>query len=121
MLSACVSPVPLARTNLQSFLVYVQSHSVAYAYDQLSQTASSRTDYDSFFNLVMATNATYKVQSARVISSTEVAFRVRVQPKVAGAKAHVIGVQMLEEGNAGNWAVNAPFSIDGAAALHQFG
>ncbi|MGB9483375.1 MAG: hypothetical protein WCB86_05715 [Candidatus Dormiibacterota bacterium] len=119
LLSACVGPAPAARDALNQWLSDVRIHSVAYAYTLLSQHAEQHTNYDLFFNGVNASEATYKVLSVKVISANDVSALVRVQNR-DGAPATTVRVQVVEEGNAGDWLVSAPFSSEGARAIAKF-
>lgn len=118
-LSACTGPAPAARHALQGWLDDVGAHSVAYAYTLLSTQAEHNTDYDQFLQAVNATHASYSIVSAKEISSADVATVVKVVPQDGGAVTFV-RVQMIEEGNAGDWLVAAPFTTEGARAMRVF-
>lgn len=118
MLAACVGPGPAAASSLHDFLVDLHAHSVDYAYNQLTASAEQRTSYNPFFNAIMGSDASYRVVSNKVISSTEVNFRVQVM--IPGQATHYVEVQMLEQGNAGDWLVGAPFSTQGARGIRTF-
>lgn len=119
LLSACVGPAPAARAALNQWLADVRAHSVAYAYTMLSQTAEERTQYDPFFAGVNASRATFRIVSVKVIAANDVEARVRVT--TPGAPPTSVQVQIVEEGNAGDWLVGNPFSTEGARAIGEFG
>ncbi len=119
LLSACVGPVPAAKHALQSWLDDVGAHSVAYAYTLLSTQAAARTDYDVFFDYVNASDANYAIVSTREVSAEDVEAVVRVTPR-SGGRVTLVKLQMVEEGNAGDWLVNAPFTSEGARAMRAF-
>ncbi|HEY6538638.1 MAG TPA: hypothetical protein VI138_06320 [Candidatus Dormibacteraeota bacterium] len=118
LLAGCVGPASGAKSALRNWLTDVHAHSVAYAYTLLSQNAERRTDYDAFFNGVNASTAKFRVRSVRVISSDDVEVAIEVSDK--GAPPRTVHLQMVEEGNAGDWLVGAPFSTQGAAAIKDF-
>lgn len=119
LLTACVGPEPAARIALNQWLSDVQAHEVAYAYTLLSRNAEARTQYDAFFNGVNASHATFRVRSMKVISANDVEASVQVA-NGSGTPATTVEVQILEEGNAGDWLVGAPFSTEGARAIAKF-
>ena len=118
LLAACASPATAARLALRGFLADVRSHSVVYAYTLLTNPAESATPFLPFFNGVNAARASYQVGSCRVINPNQVICQVEVTSP--GATPRVVQVQMLEEGNAGDWLVAAPFTTKGAAAIRLF-
>ncbi len=117
-LSACASTATAPRLALEDFLVDVHAHSVVYAYTMLSNPAEAKTPFIPFFNAVKATGASFRVVAMKVINSGEVVGTVAVSSP--GTATTYVQVQMLEEGNAGDWLVNAPFSTDGARAIRLF-
>lgn len=119
LLTACVGPAPAARAALNQWLADVRIHSVAYAYTLLSQHAEEHTNYDTFFNGVDASHATFKVVALKVISANDTSALVRVT-NPGGAHPTTVTVQVVEEGNAGDWLVAAPFSTEGARAIGEF-
>ncbi|HVB13469.1 MAG TPA: hypothetical protein VNH38_01770 [Candidatus Dormibacteraeota bacterium] len=119
LLSACVGPSPEAGAALHQWLADVRIHSVAYAYTLLTRNAEERTRYDVFFAGVNASHATFKVMSLKVISANDVEAVVQVK-NPGGAQPTTVKVQVLEEGNAGDWLVGAPFSTQGARAIANF-
>lgn len=118
LLAACASPATAARLALRSFLADVKAHSVVYAYTLLTNPAESATPFLPFFNGVKAARASYRVGSCREINPNQVTCQVTVTSP--GAPPRVVQVQMLEEGNAGDWLVAAPFTTRGAAAIRLF-
>ncbi len=118
LLAACVGPAPQADAALHNWLTDVSAHSVAYAYTLLSRNAETRTQYDTFFNGVNSSHATFKVVALKVVSANDVLATVRVSNP--GAPEHSVQVQVVEEGNAGDWLVGAPFSTEGARAIRDF-
>ncbi len=118
LLAACASPATAARLALRGFLADVQAHSVVYAYTLLTNPAEAATPFLPFFNGVNAARASYRVESCRVVNPNQVTCQVMVTDP--GATPRVIQVQMLEEGNAGDWLVAAPFTTRGAAAIQLF-
>lgn len=119
LLSGCVGPTPAARLALNQWLADVKAHSVAYAYTLLSRNAELRTKYDAFFAGVDQSNATFKIISLKVVSANDVAAVVAVV-NPGTAHSSLVKVQVLEEGNAGDWLVGAPFSTEGAKAILAF-
>lgn len=119
LLSACVGPAPAARSALNQWLADVRIHSVAYAYTLLSQHAEEHTNYDTFFNGVNASQASFKVVSLKVISANDVSALVQVK-NPNQTHPTTVKVQVVEEGNAGDWLVSAPFSTEGARAIAKF-
>jgi hypothetical protein len=119
LLSACISPATPARHALQQWLTDVSAHSVAYAYTLLSNNAEIRTNYDAFFNGVDRSDASFEVESLKVINPQDVWAVIAV--KARGA-THVTSVrlQIVEEGNGGDWLIGAPFSTEGARAILAF-
>ena len=118
MLTACASTATAPRLALQDFLVDVHAHSVVYAYTLLTNPAEAQTPFLPFFNGVKATKASFRVVGMKVINSGEVMGTVAVTSP--GGSTTYVKVQMLEEGNAGDWLVNAPFATEGAKAIGQF-
>ncbi len=118
LLAACASPATAARLALRGFLADVRAHSVVYAYTLLTNPAESATPFIPFFNGVNSARASYQVGSCRVINLNQVTCQVEVTNP--GATPRVVQVQMLEEGNAGDWLVAAPFTTRGAAAIRLF-
>ncbi len=118
MLSACIGPGLPARHALQDWLVDLKAHSVAYAYTLLSTKAEQRTDYDQFFNGVNQSQASYRIVSTKTVSASEVLAVVAVTRP--GASPARVTVQMVEEGNAGDWLVGEPFTSEGARAIRHF-
>jgi hypothetical protein len=118
LLSACANPTVAPRTALEEFLVDVQAHSAVYAYTQLTNPAENQTSFLPFFNGVNSTNATFKVVRMKVVSAAEVTGTVEVMNQ--GQADRYVIVQMLEEGNAGDWLVADPFSSEGAKAIKLF-
>ncbi len=119
LLASCVGPKIAAGAALRQWLADIQIHSVAYAYTLLSQNAEYRTNYDQFFSGVDASRATFKVLSLKVISADDVWAVVRVS-NPDGAAPKTVNVQIVEEGNGGDWLVAAPFSTEGARAIAEF-
>jgi len=119
LLSACIGPAPPARDALNQWLTDVRAHSVAYAYTLLSRNAAARTEYDAFFAGVNESHATFKVRSLKVISANDVEATVKVRSPGA-AHPSSVKVQVVEEGNAGDWLIGAPFSTQGARAILDF-
>jgi presenilin-like A22 family membrane protease len=118
-MSACEGPTSPAEHALQQWLTDVRAHSVAYAYTLLSQNSEQRTNYDAFFAGVDQSHASYTIVSAKVISANDV--EVMVAVKNPGAtQPTLVKVQVLEEGNGGDWLVGAPFSTKGANAILEF-
>ncbi|MGH7609031.1 MAG: hypothetical protein ACREOD_03655 [Candidatus Dormibacteria bacterium] len=118
LLSACIGPAVPATHALNNWLADVRAHSVAYAYTLLSSQAEMRTDYDQFFDGVNHTRASYRILATRTVSSTEVTAVVEVSN---GSSAPTrVRVQMIEEGNAGDWLVGEPFTGQGARAIRYF-
>ncbi|MGH7691463.1 MAG: hypothetical protein ACRENY_05795 [Candidatus Dormibacteria bacterium] len=118
-LASCRGPAPAAGAALHQWLADVQAHQVAYAYTLLTQEAEQRTDYNAFFAGVNASRATFKIASLKVISANEVEGTVAVHSAGAGRPTKVV-VQVLEEGNGGDWLIGTPFSTKGADAIHAF-
>ncbi len=118
LVSACAAPTAAPRLALQGFLADVQAHSVVYAYTLLTNSAEAQTSFVPFFNGVKATKATFKVLGVRMIDSAQADATVAVT--APGHGTTYIHVQMVEEGNAGDWLVNAPFVTQGAAAIRLF-
>ena len=118
LLAACASPATAARLALRGFLADVRAHSVVYAYTLLTNPAEAATPFLPFFAGVNAAHASYKVGSCRVINLNQVTCQVEVTNP--GATPRVVQVQMLEEGNAGDWLVAGPFTTRGAAAIRLF-
>lgn len=118
LLSACATPVTPARLALRGFLADVQAHSVVYAYTLLSTEAANQTEFLPFFNGVKATKATFTVGSCHEDYSEAVTCQVNVSSP--GAAPRQVTVQMVEEGNAGDWLVGKPFTSHGAAAIKLF-
>jgi hypothetical protein len=78
-----------------------------------------RTNYDAFFDGVDRSNATYRVVSLKVINPQDVWAVIAV--KTTGAKhATLVKLQIVEEGNGGDWLIGAPFSTEGARAIGPF-
>ncbi|MGH7642739.1 MAG: hypothetical protein ACRENX_06955 [Candidatus Dormibacteria bacterium] len=119
LLSSCVGPSIAAEAALHQWLADIRIHSVAYAYTLLSTHAEEQTNYDIFFNGVNASRASFKVLSLKVISADDVTALVRVQ-NPGGAPSTTVKVQVVEEGNGGDWLVAAPFSTRGARAIAEF-
>jgi len=119
LLSSCVGPTPAAEAALHQWLADIRVHSVAFAYTLLSTPAEERTNYDTFFNGVNASDASFKVLSLKVISADDVSALVQVK-NPGGAHPTTVKVQVVEEGNAGDWLVAAPFSSEGARAIAEF-
>ncbi|MGC1184468.1 MAG: hypothetical protein WBA31_04855 [Candidatus Dormiibacterota bacterium] len=117
-LAGCVGPGPEADAALHNWLADVSAHSVAYAYTMLSRSATLRTQYDPFFNGVNSSRATFRVVSLKVVSADDVVATVRVSNP--GSQPHLVKVQVVEEGNGGDWLVGAPFSTEGARAIREF-
>ncbi|HVD04095.1 MAG TPA: hypothetical protein VNF75_08220 [Candidatus Dormibacteraeota bacterium] len=118
LVSACAAPTAAPRLALQGFLADVQAHSVVYAYTLLTNAAETQTSFIPFFNGVKATKATFKVVAVRMVDSSAADATVAVT--VPGQGTTYVHVQMLEEGNAGDWLVNAPFVNQGASAIRLF-
>jgi ABC-type oligopeptide transport system substrate-binding subunit len=119
LLTACVGPATPARHALQQWLTDVSAHSVAYAYTLLSNSAETRTNYDAFFDGVNRSDATFKVVSLKVINPQDVWAVIAV--KAPGAThATSVKLQVVEEGNGGDWLIGAPFSTEGARAILAF-
>jgi hypothetical protein len=118
LLAGCVGPASEADASLHNWLADVSAHSVAYAYTLLSHNAALRTKYDPFFNGVNASDAKFQVVSLKVISANDVLATVRVSNP--GAAPRLVKVQVIEEGNAGDWLLGAPFSTQGAKAIRDF-
>ncbi|MGA8208172.1 MAG: hypothetical protein WB801_06160 [Candidatus Dormiibacterota bacterium] len=119
LLTACVGPATPARHALQQWLTDVSAHSVAYAYTLLSTSAEMRTNYDAFFDGVNRSNASFKVESLKVINPQDVWAVVAVKsPGVSHATS--VKLQIVEEGNGGDWLIGAPFSTEGARAILAF-
>lgn len=118
LLSACASTATAPRLALQDFLVDVHAHSVVYAYTLLTNPAEAATPFIPFFNGVKATGASFRIVATKVINSGEVIGTVAVSSP--GSPTTYVKVQMLEEGNAGDWLVNAPFTTEGAKAIRLF-
>jgi len=119
LLSACVGPATPARHALQQWLTDVSAHSVAYAYTLLSNDAEIRTNYDAFFNGVNRSDATFKVESLKVINPQDVWAVVAVKTR-GTTRATSVRLQIVEEGNGGDWLIGAPFSTEGARAIVPF-
>jgi hypothetical protein len=118
LLSACANPTVAPRTALEQFLVDVHAHSAVYAYTQLTNPAENQTSFLPFFNGVNSTTATFKVVRMKLVSAAEVTGTVEVMNP--GHANRYVTVQMLEEGNAGDWLVADPFSSEGAKAIKLF-
>ncbi|MHB8331295.1 MAG: hypothetical protein ACYDEA_03765 [Candidatus Dormibacteria bacterium] len=118
LLTACASTAAAPRLALEGFLVDMHAHSVVYAYTLLSNPAEAQTPFLPFFNGVNASKANYRVVGMKVINSNEVVGTVAVSSP--GAATTYVQVQMLQEGNAGDWLVSAPFTTDGARAIRLF-
>jgi hypothetical protein len=118
LMSACANPTVAPRTALEEFLVDVQAHSAVYAYTQLTNPAENQTSFLPFFNGVNSTNATFKLVRMKVVSAAEVVGTVEVMNQ--GQANRYVTVQMLEEGNAGDWLLADPFSSEGAKAIKLF-
>jgi len=118
LLSACANPAVAPRAALEEFLVDVQAHSAVYAYTQLTNPAEDDTPFLPFFNGVNSSNATFTVVHMKVVSAAEVTGTVEVTEP--GQAASYVKVQMLEEGNAGDWLVAAPFTTEGSKAIKLF-
>lgn len=119
LLSACVGPATPARNALQQWLTDVSAHSVAYAYTLLSNDAEIRTNYDAFFNGVNRSDATFEVESLKVINPQDVWAVVAVKTR-GTTHATSVRLQIVEEGNGGDWLIGAPFSTEGARAIVAF-
>jgi len=119
LLSACISPATPARHALQQWLADVSAHSVAYAYTLLSNNAEIRTNYDAFFNGVDRSDASFKVESLKVINPQDVWAVIAVKAPAA-THATSVRLQIVEEGNGGDWLIGAPFSTEGARAILAF-
>lgn len=119
LLSSCIGPSPEAAAALHQWLADVRIHSVAYAYTLLSTNAEEHTNFDIFFDGVNASRASFKVVSLKVISANDVSALVRVQ-NPDGVHPTTVKVQVVEEGNGGDWLVAAPFSTKGARAISEF-
>jgi hypothetical protein len=119
LLSACVGPATPARHALQQWLTDVSAHSVAYAYTLLSNNAEMRTNYDAFFDGVDRSDATFKVVSLKVINPQDVWAVIDVKTR-GTAHATSVRLQIVEEGNGGDWLIGAPFSTEGARAIVPF-
>lgn len=117
-LSACASTATAPRLALEAFLVDVHAHSVVYAYTLLTNPAEAKTPFIPFFNGVNSTGASFRVVAMKVVNSGEVVGTVAVSSP--GAATTYVQVQMVEEGNAGDWLVNAPFTTEGAKAIRRF-
>lgn len=107
-----------ARLALRGFLADVQAHSVVYAYTLLSTEAANKTEFLPFFDGVKASKASYQVGSCREVNSEEVNCQVTVTSP--GNAPSQVTVQMVEEGNAGDWLVGEPFTTHGASAIKLF-
>lgn len=118
LLAGCASPTAAPRSALQFFLTDVQAHSVVYAYTLLTNPAEDNTPFIPFFNGVKATKAHFKIVSVHMVNSTDAEAVVAVS--VPYVKTKYVHVQMVEEGNAGDWLVNAPFVTEGASAIQLF-
>jgi len=118
LLAGCASPTAAPRSALQFFLTDVQAHSVVYAYTLLTNPAEDSTPFIPFFNGVKATKAHFKIVSVHMVNSTDAEAVVAVS--VPYVKTKYIHVQLVEEGNAGDWLVNAPFVTEGASAIQLF-
>ena len=119
LLSACISPATPARHALQQWLTDVSAHSVAYAYTLLSNNAEIRTNYDAFFNGVDRSDASFKVESLKVINPQDVWAVIAVKAPAA-THATSVRLQIVKEGNGGDWLIGAPFSTEGARAILAF-
>ncbi len=119
LLSACVGPATPARHALQQWLGDVSAHSVAYAYTLLSNNAELRTNYVAFFNGVDRSDATFKVESMKVINPQDVWAVIAVKTRGTN-HATSVRLQIVEEGNGGDWLIGAPFSTEGARAIAAF-
>lgn len=119
LLSACVGPATPARHALQQWLTDVRAHSVAYAYTLLDRSAETRTNYDAFFDGVNRSDATYKVVSLKVINPQDVWAVIAVKTP-GSTHASSVKLQIVEEGNGGDWLIGAPFSTEGARAIVPF-
>lgn len=117
-LSACASTAAAPRLALEDFLVDVHAHSAVYAYTLLTNPAEAETPFIPFFNGVKATGASFRVVAIKVVNSGDVVGTVAVSSP--GAASTYVQVQMVEEGNAGDWLVNAPFTTQGAKAIRLF-
>jgi hypothetical protein len=115
LLSACASTTQAPRVALEEFLLDVHAHSAVYAYTQLTNPAENATSFLPFFNGVEATTANFKVVGMKVVTADDVTATVEVIN--SGQAVRYLKVQMLEEGNAGDWLLNAPFATEGAKAL----
>jgi len=118
LLAGCASPTAAPRSALQFFLTDVQAHSVVYAYTLLTNPAEDNTPFIPFFNGVKATKATFKIISIHMVNAAEAEATVAVL--VPDQSTRYVRVQMIEEGNAGDWLVNAPFVTKGASAIQLF-
>ncbi|MGA9775095.1 MAG: hypothetical protein WBU92_04150 [Candidatus Dormiibacterota bacterium] len=118
ILAGCASPATAARLALQGFLLDVHAHSVVYAYTLLTNSAESKTPFLPFFNGVNSSRADFRIEGCRVLNLNQVSCTVAVTPP--GAPTRRVTVQMLEEGNAGDWLVAAPFTTKGADAILLF-
>ncbi len=119
LLTACVGPATPARHALQQWLTDVSAHSVAYAYTLLSNSAEMRTNYDTFFDGVNRSDATFKVVSLKVINPQDVWAVIAVKTR-GTTHATSVKLQIVEEGNGGDWLIGAPFSTEGARAIVAF-
>jgi hypothetical protein len=115
LLSACASTTQAPRVALEEFLLDVHAHSAVFAYTQLTNPAENVTPFQPFFNGVNSTTANFKVVSMKVVTANDVTATVEVIK--AGRAVRYLKVQMLEEGNAGDWLLNAPFATEGAKAV----
>ena len=118
LLAGCASPTVAPRSALEYFLTDVHAHSVVYAYTLLTNPAEDQTTFIAFFNGVKATKARFKIVSIHMVNAADAEATVAVL--VPYESTRYVKVQMVEEGNAGDWLVNAPFVTQGASAIHLF-
>lgn len=117
-LAACANTVTAPRLALQAFLTDVHAHAVVYAYTLLTTPAASHTPFIPFFDWVNASRADFRIDGCRKVNDNAVTCTVTVT--APGAHPRRVDVQMLEEGNAGDWLVGDPFTNKGAAAIPLF-
>ncbi|MGH7640316.1 MAG: hypothetical protein ACREN7_03030 [Candidatus Dormibacteria bacterium] len=118
LLCSCRGPAVPAGAALNQWLADVRSHQVAYAYTLLTEPAEQRTRYLPFFDGVNSSQAKFKVTRLETVSQEEVFGFVQISNP--GERTRTIKVQMVEEGNGGDWLVGAPFTLEGARAIRYF-